>query len=541
MRYSDRRQPGVTPAYIYTVITEMSSFEHTPLPRLSFFQLTGLMVLMLPVGLFFIGWFEPWIAVPFAAYCGIVLFRGLLTQDHIETSLHRPKLILMLGVILIYLIVGGMVGWFPTHGDSFAMRQAMFLNLRDEAWPLILPNGREMSYYLAGMLPPAILARIMPENLQQWAVLLCSWLPIAISIILLSQHFRRASWLLLFILIAFQDPLSAFFRPTGTVSSGPGFMVEWLNNLWEYTGLDLRILTSYYGNKTIGAPIHNCIGAYNSTPYTLLATALLLTGREHRWIHPLVVALLVPVSPLSALALFPVALYFYTHKRFGKQYVAPMLLELIAPTLLVILSAVYFLRAQRSDSTVSLDFLIHGKSFWPFYIRYILGGSVLALPIMHMRRKDGLYRVTLLSMLFLPLLFVGSPPSALYQGFNELTLKGTYIYALILGVMWYEDWSHIRKSFRILAVAWLCASTGTYCLSQIRSFSSTHQVADMWNGHLNHENRFLRQSIPETKEPLLPYVLIREGGESEKHFPGNILPHGTGCDYSTPPSPCAFP
>ena len=84
--------------------------EHTPLPKLSFFHLIGLMILMFPVGLFFIGWFEPWISVPFLAYCGFVLYRGVRTRSHIQVSLNGAELLLMLGLLLAYLLIGGMVG-----------------------------------------------------------------------------------------------------------------------------------------------------------------------------------------------------------------------------------------------------------------------------------------------------------------------------------------------------------------------------------------------------------------------------------------------
>lgn len=506
--------------------------------RLPVSHMLSLLVLSFPTCLFFIGWFEPWISCLFLLFLLVYFVKGSTVHTPWPQSIVDVRKFALISVaVLLYLSIGGLLGYFPTHGDSCQLRQAMFINMRDAAWPLILPNGKEMSYYIAGMLPPAFFARLLPNEMGQWSVLLCTAIPPLMALWILYNKFGHCSWLYLLLFIAFQDPLCSVFRPSGTIIPGRGFMAGWLDEIHGMTGIDMSILVSYYGNKTIGACLHNCIGAYNSTPYTLLAVSLLLCARDCRWLPALIVALLAPISPMGAIACAPIASYLYL-KHF---HWASCWLELALPCLVAVCSFLYFFRAERTESTCSFDFLIHGKDFFIFYSRYLCGAALLVGPLLRRRWRDGLFRVTVLTMILIPLVFIGSPPSERYQGFNELTLKGTFVFSLILSCMWFEDWKYIRKPIRIIAVVWLIASVSVYCIGQIRHFSWEHRVDDMWNGHLNHGNRFLNQSVPPTRDPILKGVLIRVGGGSEVFFPGCMLPKARGCDYSLPCDPDAFP
>lgn len=498
----------------------------------------ALLALSFPTCLFFIGWFEPWISCLYILSLLVYFIKG--TSLHIplhQSSINVRKFTLISAVVFLYLVIGGLVGYFPTHGDSCQLRQAMFTNMTNAPWPLILPNGKEMSYYIAGMLPPAFFARLLPDEIKQWSVLFCTAIPPLVALWILYHKFGRCTWLFLLLFIAFQDPLCSVFRPSGTIIPGRGFMASWLDGIHDLTGIDMGILVSYYGNKTIGACLHNCIGAYNSTPYTLLAVSLLLCARDCRWLPALVVALLTPISPMGAIACAPIASYLYL-KHFSWT---SCWFELGLPCLVAVCSFLYFFRAERTESTCSFDFLIHGKDFFLFYVRYLCGSALLVVPLLRTRYKDGLFRVTVFTMILIPLVFIGSPPSERYQGFNELTLKGSFVFSLIFSCMWYEDWKYIRRPIKIMAVSWLIASTSVYCVGQIRHFSWNHRVDDMWNGHLNHRNRFLNQSVPPTRDPLLEGVLIRVSGGAEEVFPGCMLPKARGCDYSLPCDPTAFP
>lgn len=501
----------------------------------------GIAVLSLPVILFTAGWYAwgVFLLVTAASITATYHACASYTGDCIGvTRQNRLALWGSAGIIAIFLVIGGIVGVFPTHGDSWAFRQALYLNLVHEDWPLILPNGKEMTYYLAGMLPPAAMAKFLPERLQQFPVLLCTALPAFLAVGLFFRKWGHASWLFLLITLGFQDPLCAFFRPGGTFSHGMSGMAQFLQHLYDCYGYDLRVLTSFYGNKTMLAPIHNCIGAYNSVPYTILATAILMNCRQSKWVVPYTMAMLAFISPLGAIALFPLAAYTYFGHRPFKWLV--LCRECACPVIVAIFAGVYYGRTETGPSVIQPAWETWGHKFWIFYIRYLAGACLLILPLVQFRRKDPLFWITAASAALLPLLFIGTPPDGgVYQGFNELTLKGTAAYTIVLGSMWKEEWQNIKLWIRVPMFCWLVIATSGYLATQCIKFDWNHGVDDMWNGHLNHDRAFLRQSVPGAKEAPIPGILIKksERNTSAAHY---LLPKAPGADYSAAPHPRAF-
>lgn len=497
--------------------------------------------LSLPVVLFTAGWYTHFVFIAVTATAVMATYHACKPVQGDETALPRKHILSLLGcagIVALFLAIGGMVGYFPTHGDSWAFRQALYTNLLQEDWPLVLPNGREMTYYLAGMLPPAALAKLLPDSMQQLPILLFTTIPVVLALGLYFKKWGYVSWLFLILALGFQDPLCAFFRPNGTFSSGMGATAQYLQDLYQNHGCDWRILTSFYGNKTMLAPIHNCVGAYNSVPYTLLAAAVIMTAGKRKWLVPYTMAMLAFVSPLGAIALFPLAACEYLRERELK--LLPLCIECAAPAVLAALAAVYYGRTETGPSVILPAWEVWGSKFWIFYVRYLLGASLLIVPLITWRRREPAFWVTAASAALLPLLFIGTPPDGgVYQGFNELTLKGTVVYTLVLGSMWKEDWEHVKPWIKIPMFCWVLIATAGYLGTQCIKFDWNHRVADMWNGHLNHDRAFLHQSVPGAKEALLPGILIEKDKrhESAAHY---LLPEAPGADYSKTPDPRAF-
>ena len=505
--------------------------------------LLSLSYLVLADFLFFMGWTTTLCTSLFLL--GVAVMILIYVRGNIACNTPHPaadiwkKSELIAAILLLgaYFVIAGVVGWFPSHGDSWAFRQALYLNLKDAPWPVVLPNGREMSYYIAGMLPAAMVGRFLPESMHQWTVWGCIMIPLVLLLLLVFNLKKSRILLLLILLMGFQDPLRALFRPNATFGQGAGFMVEITQTVQALTGLDCSVLTTYYGNQTLMAPVYNCIGAYNSVPATLLATVLLIHLKQQSWLIPLVIALLVPISPLGAMACMPVAMYYFLPTIKAKSFPS-----LIVPFFIAGVSAVYFLRADSDMNVITAAWIARGPEFWIFYIRYLLGSSLLLLPLYRFRKSCGMYWVTVLSVVLLPCLFIGSTPQLpVIHGFNEFFLKGSIVFSLLIVIMWFEDWEKLHKYLRCGALAWSLLATLVYCIAQVKSYKNEHPVADMWNGHLAHQREFLNQSIPETKPPLIPGILLNYSGASEKQLPGKWLPKGKGVDYSRKPHSQAFP
>lgn len=464
--------------------------------------------------------------------------KQIQQQTDIVTN-YKNLVLFILGILLLmlYFIIAGVIGYFPTHGDSWAFRQALFLNLKDAPWPLVLPNGREMTYYLAGMLPAATLARMLPDFMQSWAILFWIMVPLTLTI-LFYRHRKEINILLLIIMaLGFQDPLRALFRPNATFGQGRGFMADILTSLHQATGFDFSVLTTYYGNQTLMAPFYNCIGAYNSVPTTILVCVLILHLKKQAWLIPLAIAMLIPISPLGAIACMPIALYYYLPHLSLKQ-----LPTLLFPISLAMIFAVYFLRAESDMNVITAAWIARGREFWIFYARYLVGASLLLTPLYPHAKHCGLFWVLVGAVIIIPTIFIGSLPNLpIIHGFNELFLKGSIIYSMLIIILWCENWEKIWRPFRWAALSWATIATVVFCYGQVKKWDPEHQIADMWNGHLCHDRSFLNQSIPESKEAIVPNLILTKSGEAENMFPGCLLPKGRKVDYSRKPHSQAFP
>ncbi len=501
--------------------------------------LLGLLYLWLCNALFFTGWYQPWISLPLsAALLGTILvcccrLRHSSPPWHPSARDWRNIAITIIG-ILAYLIISGQIGFFPTPTDFLLFRQALYKNLADAPWPLILPNGREMTYYLAGMLPAAMMERLMPDGLSQLPVLINTFLPPFLAILLIARRWKCLPLLFVLMMVSLQDPLCMVFRPVSVLdSSQPGFTSECIARLHELTGIDLRVLTSYYSNKSIVAPLRTCVDQYNSQTYTILATALLLNLPRQRALYPLIVAMLFPISPLGALALLPVAACLYLRTWEG---IRGLILPSLIPLLAVAACIPYFFRASSEAPTIiTLGLGLYGRDSWIAFVRYLAGIALLFLPLWKTRKHHGIYLMSMLTAVFMFCLFVGTPKHAGFPGLNEFSMKGSAVITTVLAVFYMEDWRQLPRIIRVAVAGWLLIVTPVSLLAPLIHFTPHRTVADQWNGHLNHEAPFLRQSIPQTVPHPADFILLKHSGEAEKHFPGTLLPKAPGCDYSRPP------
>ncbi len=494
----------------------------------------GLLWLWLCNMLFLTGWYQPWISLPLsAALLFVILWQvGSLTQAKpwVPGGADWCRIILAALAILAYLVIMGLIGFFPSPVDFIQFRQALYENLSHAPWPLILPSGKEMTYYIAGMLPATMLERLIPEQLTQIPALICTFIPIFIAVLLFARRWKKLPFLFILLLIALHDPLRVLFTP---YTGGP-CLTQWLYQLYDTTGIDINILSTIYGNKTFELGLRNCVWQYNSQPPALLATALILHAGKQRSLYPLIIALLFPCSPLGALALMPLASWLYLRTARG---VMSLLLPCILPVLHVATCALYFFRANEGPTVINLTFNLYGSAFWVAYARYLLAVALLFLPLWSMRKRDEVYLVLLITALLAPILFVGTPRSAGFIGLNEFVLKGSIVYTTALATMWTEDWPGIARSIRLIMLPWMVFITLGYFYPAFRDFDTNHRIPDPWNGHLNHDHPFLRQSIPGVKKGFWTPLFLHHSGEAEQHFPGCIMPKAPGCDYSRPYRP----
>ncbi len=497
------------------------------------FLLLGFILLLLPNILFLWGWFTPIVSIPLT----ILLIVSIIFLDHrickgggygygFECSKSNlTKLFLAFLFIAAFVTTSGLFGGFILDRDYLIFRNALTLNLRDAAWPVILPNGKELSYYISGLLPLAIINRLLPALGEATSIYLFIVSGIFYIYILACAYLKRVSLTFLFLGFLLTD-----------IFTGLGVFIPQLAfHGTALTGIDLTWLTNYYYQSIYSlvlSPLKDTFGPYNSNIYTLIACGLILNLRTSQHLAlPLICASLASISPIGALAIFPIALYFYYFDWKNTRNPQQFALGLIVPTLLATCVAIYFLRGDNPTTSFGqLSYHLRPQELATHLPKFALTLFLLFFP---------LYKLTSCNKKLLTLLFVGMVScSMLHVGsikmsLNELWLKGGTIYTFIVFLFLCQHWAKLGR-WRVLYLSVCTLVLLSTAYQKAKTFTMSEQITDLWNGHLNHEHPFLMQSVPPTKEPLIPGIMFRTAGESEHCFPACLLPKAPGIDYTRP-------
>ncbi len=240
----------------------------------------SLLYLALPCMLFFSSWFTPWVAWPVNLGIFLTLYvyarkGGDCRQRWTPGIRGCTGLLFTATACAACFFASGLTGYITPHPDVQIFREALYNNLIQDPWPLVLPDGKEMSYYLAGMLPPALLARLTEDYTLQ-RVLALLWYTLGTFLALLLFFCRHQKFSLLFVLfiVAFKDPgyiIINSFAGTGDVWSAAGQFIPLPEN-------------HYHGVPEAFATLNKHAQGYNFIPCTLLTGALIINVNQHRHI-----------------------------------------------------------------------------------------------------------------------------------------------------------------------------------------------------------------------------------------------------------------
>ncbi len=173
--------------------------------------LMALLYLALPSILFFLGWLTPIPAIlaSLGVIGSLIYYAVRLMPKERECILpfnRRTISVVAAAFFLICLlhISTGLIGFFLTDPDYELARQAYYVNLIEAPWPIVLPNGCEINYYIAAYLPPAILARIFAayptegSTLAQVILLLWTALGYTLAFLVVFTFRRKVSLIFVF-------------------------------------------------------------------------------------------------------------------------------------------------------------------------------------------------------------------------------------------------------------------------------------------------------------------------------------------------------
>ncbi len=491
----------------------------------------SLLYLSIPCILFFSSWFSPWVAWP--VNLGIIFTIAYIAKKRQQSRscmfnvTECIGLLLAAGLCILSFAYAGMLGYVYPFPDILIFREALFQNLIHAPWPLVLPDGKEMSYYLAGMLPAALLARLTENYTLQHSVAVCWYsLGLWLTILLIYCSHRKFSWIFLLLIFFLKDP--AYIIINSFAGNG---------DIWQLLKTYIPLPENHYiGAKSTAFNLISSGQSCHFIPYTILATTLVLYADVSKKILiPIAVALLIPLSPLGAIGLLPLAV--------GKWLPdSPILSKvkwssLIVPLSIVFLCGIYYLRAE---SATCLG--LHGQlqENWSYFLSSdypctVICGMLWLVVLWPLIHENKILLISLICFLIVPWIYFGSTPESGVFGNNELWLKCGIIYHTHFVTALSYNWKKL-SSFKYLFLAATILLTAHKIYQIELTFTGSPIIPDVWSGHLHHKHPSLYQKTPDCKPALIPGILL-PGSAAEDQFPGCIFPKASGCDYSRPPQP----
>lgn len=494
------------------------------------FYFLGWVYLLCDFVLFLFGWVEPYLACFLAAWLGYSawdLFRRL-HPFNVSFSVKR-----VCGFGMILLLSFGLAEWsgitalFDQHILDFQQRNAVYGNLCSKDWPLILPDGRFVSYYMAQFLPPAYLSKIFGMDYAPTFLMLWTAGGLFLGFSLLWYHCRRiGSYIVALLIVLFVGDPVAFLKP---LSELMGTLI----------GVQLHMNSSYF---SLFSQVTTTI---NHTPPVFLAAVMMLSKGADLRTAPLLNVLLLPISIFGAMGMLPFSLYRILGS--GKSGVSLrqslLILRKLAGThetylalLLTFVCALYYMSSESTIAVTFAFFVTFGKPVFYIFVKTFLHIGLyllmIGVPFFLIRRKcRGLILTTLIAVVLVSFFYIcGGGP-------NELCFKGALPSSVAIACLWQKAFQDSR--FGSIYVSAVIAAFVVLNFINFRDrvadfgYKREH-IRDAFNGHLYHPGTLLDQSVGPRREPVLRNVLYDIAGASRRCVLFRFLPSDDSKLYERP-------
>ncbi len=503
----------------------MSSFPSTEKAVL----VGSLLYLLIPNLLFLGGWFQPWVAIT----CGLALLF-CITQACINISQQKTigrlnlKHCLFLFCLAIFALLSqfwvGYTGHFSQFPLDFANRNATYGNLCDKDWPLVLPDGRYICFYLAQFLPAAFLSKILPWADRMSLLMIWNMLGMVLALALLAFHFRlsirKTCFLLLFILVL-NDPV-VLLKP---------FLFPLVQN---WTSIPISMNPQFYDLEyQMRSTIQHAVP-------TLLATMLVFHSRIPQKLLPLVSVMLLPISVFGAIGILPYTALKYFETKKGQiegenklavgQAIKRFFTSLpgYVSLALLFLTSLFFSHADGAATITTIFHITFGKPLWYIIAKSIFHAGIillmLFLPILSCRKTiPHLFWVSFLTLSLVNLVYIGK------AGPNELAFKGQLSSLYAVGTMWVGI---LTERKRLIACAYILILFLLFLYNKAIILSprmmdfgwKEDHITNPYRGHLYHPGAHINQILPPRKKVFIEGFTYEKAGESRHIFPFSLLP-----------------
>lgn len=385
--------------------------------------------LMLPVGLWLVGWFRWWVGIPAAA----LLVAGLWTAMRGSWRVSpRPVTFALLLMALGWVMTTAAGGVFDVNNVDWIKHRAILTDLVQYVWPVHLPDplvaflapeartrpDALLRYSLGYYLTPGLIGRWFGLTALNWAVPLWTWCGVGLLVLLFTRRFStpRAALVAGVILIGFSGMdflrLALLFGDVVPLFSGSHIEGD----------PDLKFLVQYSSNTTalMWTPQHFIAGGLYTTlliqlrrqPQFLAAAGILLAAGPF-W------------SPFVALGLLPLVIVLVWDNGI-RPFLRWQNLVLAGPLAGLLVA---YLTSDSSEIPKgwvwhNADWAVLVKWFPAFYLTEFLLLVLLLWLVRPPVRRDPFFMVSVATLLLLPLYRYGE--------FNDLGMRASLPALMIL-------------------------------------------------------------------------------------------------------------
>lgn len=162
----------------------------------------AIVYLMLPVGIWLVGWFEWWVGIPASVLLAIA-FRQALTGSWRATP--RVATVVILAVAVCWVMMTAAGGVFDSYNQDWLDHRSILLNLTRYPWPVFLPDDLIAPYapdkfnsppllraYLGYFLTPGLVGHWLGPAALNWAVPIWTWLGVVLILLMFTRE--RTRW-----------------------------------------------------------------------------------------------------------------------------------------------------------------------------------------------------------------------------------------------------------------------------------------------------------------------------------------------------------
>ncbi len=442
--------------------------------RIDAFLITiGIGYITLPIAIFCFGWLKlplAFVCTAFLAYFAWKQFSTLTEDadwlDFVQKAdkTCSGKAVFWIAVCLLsalWVYLSG-IGDFCFQNFDFRHRNAIFRDLAEQPWPVLIDLGKEsdivreicgsgtvaLSYYFSWWLPPALVSKIFHLGDDARNLVLYAWAVLGIVEVmyLLCRKLRKCLWWIPVVFIGFSGldivgaAIYACFSGTWDIGYTP--YLEWWSKCFEYSANTTQLFWVFN----------------QSVPVWVIAALFIQNDKLHY--AAALCSLSFAYSAWAAIGFIP----FIFAACFKKDNL-PQNINLINIAVILIMMIVFgsfYTSSNATDKYIGF----HEISFYTrYFITIFLEVIVYFIIFWKDAVKNSYYFVTLISLIFIPLFHILSPDFMMRASIPALFMLTFYAMLFILYCT-----SKIRKYIFIIIFLIGCVNPVT---SIIRTVNNT--------------------------------------------------------------------